>query len=218
MSKLIRGRCLCLLILINLVARLTAGAQVEVAAKTNETPGLVIVKALFGDFANPYATVDVTATVAAMVKDDALDMTVTTDILGDPAVGIGKQLKVDYRINGVAGSRTINEGSRLVISARPNLDASSKLFIRKAVYGAMPDGGVKDVTALLATLVSGDRLEVTANSDDLGGDPALYVVKQLKVDYEINGVAGSRTVPEGYHLRLSAVPSKLVIRSAQYVA
>jgi hypothetical protein len=208
------------LILINLATHLTAGTQVEIAAKTNETARLVIVKALFGDFSNPYATVDVTATVAAMVKDDALDMEVTGDTFEDPAENIKKQLKVDYKIDGVLGSRTIYEGSKLRVFAPRISDASSKLVIRKAVYGDLPDGNIEDVTAILASMVSRDNLEVTVNNNAFG-DPALEKPKQLKVDYVVNGVAGSRTLAEGGKLRLSAndIPvasSKLVIRKAVF--
>ncbi len=80
-----------------------------------------------------------------------------------------------------------------------------KLEIRKAVYGALskPDGGKVDVTAKLAERVKDGQLEVTADNN-LAGDPAYNVVKQLRVDYVLDGVAKSITVAENAVLRLPA--------------
>ena len=47
----------------------------------------------------------------------------------------------------------------------------------------------------------GGQLEVTADND-LAGDPAYNVVKQLQVDYVLDGVAKSITVDENQVLRL----------------
>ena len=70
-----------------------------------------------------------------------------------------------------------------------------KLEIRKAVYGDLskPDGGKVDVTAKLAERVKDGQLEVAADNN-LAGDPAVNVVKQLRVDYVLDGVAKSITV------------------------
>jgi hypothetical protein len=78
-----------------------------------------------------------------------------------------------------------------------------KLEIRKAVYGGFsrPDGGKVDVTAKLAERVKNGELEVTADNN-LAGDPAYNVVKQLRVEYVLDGVAKSITVGENQSLRL----------------
>jgi hypothetical protein len=86
-------------------------------------------------------------------------------------------------------------------------DAASKkakLKIRKAIFGAFnqPNAGKVDVTAKLAALAPDGQLEVTANNDLAGSDPAYNVVKQLRVDYVLDGVAKSITVAENQVLRL----------------
>ena len=79
---------------------------------------LVIVKAVYGDLAGA-ETYDVTAQVAAMVKDDALTVVASNDTFGDPAMGVWKRLRVDYTINGVARSKTVGEGRTLTITGQP---------------------------------------------------------------------------------------------------
>jgi hypothetical protein len=81
----------------------------------------------------------------------------------------------------------------------------AKLAIQKAVYGdfSKPDGKKVDVTAKLAELATDGDLDVTANND-LAGDPAYMVVKELRVDYLLDGKAQSITVAEGQPLQLPA--------------
>jgi hypothetical protein len=76
-----------------------------------------------------------------------------------------------------------------------------KLEIRKAVYGDLkrPDGGKVDVTAKLAELVKDGQIEVLAGNE-IAGDPAVNVVKQLRVEYVLDGVANTLMVDEGQTL------------------
>ncbi len=88
----------------------------------------------------------------------------------------------------------------------PCIARSPELTIKRAIYGVLdrPNGGTVDVTAKLAGLVSNTgRLEVTANNN-LAGDPAVNSVKQLRVDYVLNGKAKSITVSENEELELPA--------------
>ncbi len=57
------------------------------------------------------------------------------------------------------------------------------------------------MTAKLAGQAKGGQLEVTADNN-LTGDPAVNVAKQLRVDYVLDGVAKSVTVAENTVLRL----------------
>jgi len=75
------------------------------------------------------------------------------------------------------------------------LDISTRLVIRKAVYGALPNGPLTDVTEDVADLVRKNSLMVQATNDRFG-DPANGVVKKLRVDYTIDGVDKSQTVAE----------------------
>jgi len=69
--------------------------------------------------------------------------------------------------------------------------------IIKAEYGA--GASRKDVTEILRKCVGGLPLISLPSSkynDAFGGDPASGVVKQLKVQYRIDGKAGEATFPE----------------------
>jgi hypothetical protein len=68
--------------------------------------------------------------------------------------------------------------------------------IQKAVWGALPKGPLADVTKKVAELVKAGAASVDASNENFG-DPANGKVKQLRVDYVINGVPGSATVHEG---------------------
>jgi hypothetical protein len=175
---------------------LTAFSAVFAQAADAPKPKLVIVKAVYGDLPDGDKS-DVTAKVAAMVKDDSLTVDATNDNFDDPAVGVAKKLKVDYTIDGKAGSKTVNESETLFVSARP-----SKIVIVKAVYGDLPDGDKTDVTDKVTAKVTGDTLSVKA-SNDLFGDPANGVAKKLKVDYTFDGKAKSKTVDEDETLTIS---------------
>ena len=74
---------------------------------------LVIRKAVYGDLAN-HAVVDVTGKVSDWIED-SLTVEATAENFGDPADGIEKQLKVDYTLDGIDGTATIEEGKLLKI-------------------------------------------------------------------------------------------------------
>lgn len=74
---------------------------------------LVIRSAVYGDLAN-HAVVDVTRKVSDWIGD-SLAVEATAENFGDPADGIEKQLKVDYTLDGVEGTTTIEEGQLLKI-------------------------------------------------------------------------------------------------------
>ena len=154
---------------------------------------LVIVSAVYGDMDND-KTADVTAKVAAMVKDNSLSAAATKDNFGDPAAGQPKKLKVGYTLEGVYRSKTVDEGE--------TLDISTRLVIVKAVYGNLAGGKTDDVTEQVADLVWKNKLTVKADNETFG-DPAGGVVKKLRVDYLFDGVRKSKTVGENQTLTIS---------------
>jgi hypothetical protein len=79
---------------------------------------LVVVKAVYGDLATNEVH-DVTAQVAAMVKDNALKVVASNENFDDPASGVHKRLRVQYTIGGVARTRTVGEDRTLTISGKP---------------------------------------------------------------------------------------------------
>ena len=58
------------------------------------------------------AVVNVTQKVADWIED-SLTVEATAENFGDPANGIEKQLKVDYTLDGVDGTVTVEEGQLL---------------------------------------------------------------------------------------------------------
>ena len=157
---------------------------------------LVITKAVYGDLPSGNST-DVTDKVAAMVKDGKLKVEATNDNFGDPAEGVTKKLKVDYTVDGAAGSKTVEENQTLKVSAVP-----PKLAIKKAVYGDLPNGASTDVTQKVVEKAEEDSLTIDA-SNELFGDPAEGIVKKLKVDYAFEGKEKSKTVDENTTLTIS---------------
>lgn len=79
-------------------------------------------------------------------------------------------------------------------------DAKARLVIRNAVYGDLANNAVVNVTQKVADWVE-DSLTVVATNDHFG-DPADGIVKQLKVDYTLDGREASETVNEGDTLKI----------------
>jgi hypothetical protein len=82
-----------------------------------------------------------------------------------------------------------------------------QLRILKAAYGAFPNGGdgwlnatnrsqTADVTEKLTALLKDDTLSVTVENDLSGRDPAPNIVKELRVEYTLNGVRKTAKVGE----------------------
>lgn len=163
-----------------------------------DAPRLVIVKAEYGELPAG-AKADVTQTVAAAVKDNALSIAATNELFGDPAVGVRKTLRVDFTFAGTAGSKAVFEGETLVIKGAPGLQ------VVKAAYGDL------DVTAKIQGLVKDQRLKLTVNDDTLGkagpGAP-----KVLKITYTLGGDPVTRSVAEKAVLTIP----RLVIVKAEY--
>jgi hypothetical protein len=173
---------------------LLIGIAPRLAASADAAAGkLVIQLAVYGDIAND-KTVDVTRKVAEMVKDDNLWVIASSKTFGDPAPGAAKKLKVGYLIDGIYRSKIVNEGEAL--------DISTRLVIRKAVYGDLKTGPSVDVTEEVAALVQKNSLSVHA-SNEMFGDPAQGKVKKLHVDYSFDGKEKSKTVSENATLTIS---------------
>ncbi len=96
---------------------------------------------------------DVTAAVAAAVKDERLSIAATNAKFGDTAPGVPKKLRVEYRLGNEKLSREVSEGGQLDIAA----PAGQKLVILKAVYG--PADGSKPVAATALAENPGEVLD-----------------------------------------------------------
>jgi hypothetical protein len=82
-------------------------------------------------------------------------------------------------------------------------ESSNTLEIRKAIYGVAEGAQSADVTALLNSLVRKGALHLQASNTALGNDPAPNLVKELRVDYTLDGQAGSKIVHENEDLDLT---------------
>ncbi|RYX85264.1 alfa-L-rhamnosidase [bacterium] len=89
---------------------------------------------------------------------------------------------------------------------------------KSAIVVAAPNNtGLVDVTSFAKAAVKNGVFSLRA-SNDMAGDPAFNTVKRMKVDYTLNGVAGSRTIPENQTLQFGNPGDTLVIVRADYGA
>lgn len=173
------------------ITLLLLGGAAAVACKQRQPDNrLVIVKAVWGDMLGEH-TLDVTAKVAAMVKNNALEVTADPVTLGEPAPFKLKKLVVQWSKDGVPSKRWASEGETIVIPASA-VAPKPRLLIQKAVYGQLASGKTIDVTSALADMVADNALSVKPASG-VFGDPAPLQFKQLRVDYTFDGAAKSKT-------------------------
>ena len=158
---------------------------------------LQITKATYGYFGPAGQSFsDVTAQVKALVAKGTLEIPANNDLAGDdPAPNIPKQLRVDFTVNGQPDSAVAAENN--------DLSLPPSAVVTKAVYGKLPAGrSNQDVTAKLAALVTDGELNVRADNELAGRDPAKDTPKELRVEYSLDGVAKRITVPENEMLTL----------------
>ncbi|OGV68051.1 MAG: hypothetical protein A3K19_26980 [Lentisphaerae bacterium RIFOXYB12_FULL_65_16] len=161
----------------------------------------LLIKAVYGAFEQSVLTyADVTAKVAAMVKGNALTVGANNDLAADPDPNVIKELRVEYTVGGESRTKHATEGGTLTIA-----DEGKPLVITRARYGTITDelpvATTVDVTEKLKAMVKDGVLAVQV-SNSIAGDPAPMVVKELRVEYEVDGMRKSRVVRENDILRL----------------
>jgi HEAT repeat protein len=89
--------------------------------------------------------------------------------------------------------------------------SAGKVTIRKAVYRGIDGERSADVTKKVAEIVKGGSLSIEASNSNFG-DAAPGVVKELRVEFVVNGVTQTNTVREGETITLggSEIPAALV--------
>jgi hypothetical protein len=170
------------------------------AAPTIDPHRLVIVNALWGALYEGL-TADVTELVRGMVKKDALGVTATTSVLGDPAPGKVKYLRVVYQKGGILAKEIVGESGTLTVGYDEK-PTPLRLVVTKAAYGDFVGGRTIDITLRLADMVKDDSLSVN-NYNALFGDPASHTSKQLRIEYTVDGQARAKTLAETEPLVLS---------------
>jgi len=152
-------------------------------------------------------TVDVTNAVSTQLKDGKLNFVVTPAALNvsDPAPGQLKTLTVKYTINGgSSNTTTATDGDAIQVDAPPARIATG-LQIKKAQYGY--EGNYADVTSAVRTYLNEGVINLTVSHGAVGiPDPNPQKPKLMKVDYEINGYPGSKTIPDGQRFTINAPP------------
>jgi hypothetical protein len=166
-----------------------------------EPDELVIAKAVYGDFADGgEGWADITRKVKRVVQAGRLGVTATNAFAGgDPARNVVKELRVDFAIGGVRRTRVVREGA--------TLELPEGAQVVRAIYGVIPDESelkerTVDITERLARHVKEGRLNVRVTNDLAGTDPAYLTVKELRVEYLLNGEPGSATARENSQLVL----------------
>ncbi|MEI7909690.1 MAG: family 78 glycoside hydrolase catalytic domain [Verrucomicrobiota bacterium] len=103
--------------------------------------------------------------------------------------------------------------------------------IRSAAYVATDGAGSLDVTAKLSKLAQAGSFSLTVNNESLGNDPAFHHVKQLRIEFSLNGHNSVKTFEEKAlvnfpadlgppptvpFLRKTFTPAKPVVRATLY--
>lgn len=84
--------------------------------------------------------------------------------------------------------------------------SKGNLEISRASYDATDGAGGRDVTDQVRAALRDGLLELEVLPDALGGDPAYGHVKQLKIDYRLNGAAASASALDGGRISLPPLP------------
>ncbi len=149
-------------------------------------------------------TVNVTSVLQNLVQNDVLEIDVPGTLLGDPAPGSLKELVVSYRWQGALREARVRDGQRLRLpadaAAAPVMPVATGLKILSAQYGS--GTRIMDVTTLLASRISADRLVVPVDNNNMGGDPLRGADKVLTIAYEWNGQRYTASAKEGQTMRL----------------
>lgn len=93
-----------------------------------------------------------------------------------------------------------------------------KLRIIKAEYGDFATKQVRDVTQVIAQAANPYGVRIPASNGALGGDPAVNIVKQLTVTYELGGKVITVTLRENDVLELGEFPSATSAPDAELAA
>jgi hypothetical protein len=82
-------------------------------------------------------------------------------------------------------------------SDHPDALESGKLEIKQAVYEGRDNGGSADVTRRLNDLMTGGHKSVVVGNEEMGGDPAIFSPKQLRVNLTLDGKPATVMVSQG---------------------
>jgi hypothetical protein len=200
----------CLAILLFLVALpLAIPAATRRPGATGQRDGrgpddLVIDRAIYGAGNRQH---DITAPLAAEVRDGRLRIQVRNDTMGgDPAKNQPKTLQIWFTFHGRQFMETLNENDYLDLPGPQALGRDEwehgrrELLLNRAVYGA--GNKQHDITAPLAAEIRDGRLRIQVRNDTMGGDPAKNQPKTLQIWFTYNGRQDMLVLRENDYLEL----------------
>ena len=173
----------------------------------NRTAAVLPLRVTFAAYGYGNQVQDVTSLMQSRIANNRLDLQITNaNMGGDPAPNVVKQFRIDYEWAGRANEVNLNENDVLHLpdanGAPPMNTIPPGLRIVKAQYGMVEGNRLADVTNLLQSRITGDRLMIPVDNNSMGGDPARGADKTLYIVYEMNGQHMEKKVPEGQQLAL----------------
>ncbi len=126
-----------------------------------------------------------------------------------PRPGTWRVVDAPAAAGGVEQTVSADGWTRVIPKAPPVLAPGRELplAIEQAVFGDLPDGRQKEVTAQVAAAVRDGHVAIQA-ANSVFGDPAPGAGKRLRVRYTLGGTPLEMTVGEGETLRLGRIPGK----------
>jgi len=173
--------------------------------------GLEIIEAKYGVFDSPETdNIDVTAAVRRLVEGGSLSIRSGNYLAGDPAAGLPKELRIEYRLPGA-------EPKKVRAPEGAGIDLPKDARILRAAYGIFDteesrENTTLDVTAQVAALVKNGCLTVKVGNQLAGRDPAPRVEKELLVKYRYCGFEKTAFVEENEVLELPEGGFQLELR------
>ena len=136
------------------------------------------------------------ALVKATKDNDESVRTAAIALLGSLAKAEDFPVLIEILLN-ASGRNEIRQAERAItsVAARQAKLSSGNVKIIKAIYGAVQGEPSGDVTQKLAKIVASGEKSVKASNANFG-DTASGIVKKLYVEYSVNGVVQTITVPE----------------------
>lgn len=177
----------------------TAATEPAVPEPSSASRSLRIVKALYGAGRR---TLDVTQLLQGLVAADRLEVAVSNATMGgkDPAPAVVKSLTLTYEFQGRTIETLVPENGTLRIPEDPANATAQGLQIVQAIYGT--DARNADVTKILQSLVSNDKVSLTVGVNTLAVDPSRGDEKTLFVIFLWEGRRYEARVGDGKLLEL----------------
>ncbi|MDR1223999.1 MAG: hypothetical protein LBL07_14145 [Tannerella sp.] len=177
----------------------------DATLKTEELtplPGLKIVRAEYGRFL-PKGLADATEGARDRLSKGIFTIPATPGLTNiDPAAGVVKELRIEYRAGGELHRLQAQEGQSVLMDIKDEKEIESI----RAVYGKFtPDTAflppvprIEDVSGRISELIASHQLQIPADDRLTGKNPSGHTAsKELRLTYVAEGETHDIKVPEG---------------------